>query len=244
MKNVLMMTIMEVPAPQDYHLHTTFSDGDSTPLSVIKACAAAGCKEIAITDHVDQRGNFAYVPEFRGTSDLPAYLKTIESLHSYGLAELGVKVHAGIELLTTSHAYRAEFRDHVAPWCERLGLILIEGRDDAGPVEVAIAAREVLHDLGIKAIPIVISHPEFDVLVEKVEVLVRNNIGLELNESKLSPAHKHGLDLVLDAAHEQGLEMPGFTLGSDAHVAADAGRIPLVYQHAKSRHLLDRLIWL
>ncbi len=231
-------------APQDYHLHTTFSDGESTPLSVVKACAAAGCKEIAITDHVDQNGSFAFVPEFRGTNSLPSYIEKIADLGEYALEELGVAVHTGIELSTTSHAYEAAFREYVAQWCEHLDIILVEGRDDAGPVNVAIAAREVLHDLGLKAIPIVISHPEFGGIIEKIEVLVRNNIGLELNESKLSPAHKQGLDLVLEAVHEQGIAIPSFSLGSDAHVASDAGKVSLVYQHARARGLLDHLIWL
>jgi histidinol phosphatase-like PHP family hydrolase len=235
---------MDAIAPQDYHLHTTFSDGESTPLSVVKACAVAGCKEIAITDHVDQHGNFAFVPEFRGTSSLHSYIEQLERLGDYALDELGVAVHAGIEFCTTSHAYKDAFCEHVAQSCDHLDIVLIEGRDDAGPVNVAIAAREVFHDLGLKAIPIVISHPEFGEIVGKIEALVRNNIGLELNESKLSPAHKHGLNLVLEAVHEQGIPMPRFTLGSDAHVAADAGKIPLVYQLARERGILDNLIWL
>jgi histidinol phosphatase-like PHP family hydrolase len=238
------MNSIDAPAPQDYHLHTTFSDGESTPLSVVRACASVGCKEIAITDHVDQHGSFAFVPEFRGTSSLGSYIENIESLREYAINELGVVVHPGIELSTTSHVYKAAFRDFVAPSCKNLDIILIEGKDDAGSVNVALAAREVLHDLGQKTFPIVISHPDFVKIAENVEVLVQNNIGLELNESKMSPAHKQGLDLVLEAVHAQGIDTPRFTLGSDAHAAADAGRIPLVYQHARARGLLDRLIWL
>ena len=237
------MNAIDAPAPQDYHLHTTFSDGDSTLLSVVRACASVGCKEIAITDHVDQHGSFAYVPEFRGTSSLGLYLEDIKKLGDYAMDELGVAVHPGIELSTTSHAYKTAFREYVAPSCKDIDIILIEGRDVAGPVDVAIAAREILHDLGLKAIPIVISHPRFGEIVGKLEVLVRNNIGLELNEAKLSPVHKQGLDLVLDAVREQSMGMPRFTLGSDAHSATDAGKIPLVYQHARARGLIKHLIW-
>ncbi len=235
---------MDVAAPQDYHLHTTFSDGESTMLSVIRACAAARCKDVAITDHVDQDGNFAFVPEFRRETTLRSYFTAIEELGEHAMAEFGISVHAGIELSTTSHDYKASFRKHVAPFCNQLEIILIEGRDDAGPVEVAIAVREVLHDLGLKTDPVVISHPEFSAMVEKAELIIRNNIGLELNEAKLSPAHKKGLTLVLDAVHEQGIGMPSFTLGSDAHAAKDAGKIPLVYQHAQACGLLSHLIWL
>ncbi|MEX2680971.1 MAG: PHP domain-containing protein [Candidatus Sigynarchaeota archaeon] len=231
-------------APQDYHVHTTFSDGESTPLSVARVCAAAGCAEVAITDHVDQDGNFAFVPEFRGRDNLRSYIDAIGRISEHALTKLGVSVHAGIEFCTTSHEYKASFRDHVAPFCDELDIVLIEGRDDAGPVEVAIAIREVLHDLGMKGMPVVISHPEFSMLVEKVDLIVRHNIGLELNEAKLSPAHKNGLDLVLATVHEQGLTMPRFTLGSDAHAATDAGKIPLVHQHARVKGLLDHLIWL
>nr|MDO8088226.1 PHP domain-containing protein [Candidatus Sigynarchaeum springense] len=223
---------------------TTFSDGQSTPLSVVKACAAAGCRDIAITDHVDQDGNFAFVPEFRGRDSIRSYLETIEKIGEHALADLGVSVHAGIELSTTSHEYKASFRDRVAPFCNELDIVLIEGRDDAGPVDVAIAVREVLHDLGMKELPIVISHPDFSMLVEKAELIIRNNIGLELNEAKLSPAHKKGLDLVLAAVHEQGIGIPRFTLGSDAHAASDAGKLPLVHRHARAMGLMSQLIWL
>src|SRR5512136_723128 len=123
---------MDVAVPQDYHLHTTFSDGESTPLSVIRACAATRCKEVAITDHVDQDGNFAFVPEFRGGNTLRSYFQAIEELGERAIAELGVSVHAGIELSTTSHDYKAAIRKHVAPFCNQLEIILIEGRDDAG----------------------------------------------------------------------------------------------------------------
>ncbi|MBN2151300.1 MAG: PHP domain-containing protein, partial [Candidatus Lokiarchaeota archaeon] len=223
--------------------HTTFSDGESAPPSVVKACAAAGCKEIAITDHVDQHGNFAFVPEFRKASSLRSYIQAIEELGDHALDELGVAVHVGIELCTTSHEYKAAFRDHVAPLCDQLELILIEGRDDAGPVDVAIATRGLLRDVGI-SIPVVISHPEFGEIAERIESLVANDIGLELNEAKLSPAHKQGLDLVLGAAREQGIPMPRFTLGSDAHAAADAGKLPIVHRHATALGLASRLIWL
>ncbi len=243
-QHVFPMSIMDLEAPQDYHLHTTFSDGESTILSVVKACAAAGCKEIAITDHVDQHGNFAFVPEFRKANSLRSYIEKIEAVGEYALAELGVAVHAGIELSTTTHDYKAAIREHIIPFCHQLDIILIEGRNDAGPVEVASTAKELLHDSGLTVIHVVISHPEFAGMVDKVERLVQNDIGLELNEAKISPAHKHGLDLVLEAARQQGIHAPRFTLGSDAHAATDAGKVPLVHRHAITLGLMDQLIWL
>ncbi|NMC04164.1 MAG: PHP domain-containing protein [Candidatus Lokiarchaeota archaeon] len=238
------MSRTDAPAPQDYHIHTIHSDGESTPISMVRACASAGCKEIAITDHVDQHGSFVFVPEFRKTTDLRSYIEEIGMLADRVMGELGVAVHAGIELCTTSHEYKAAFREHVARYCDALDIILVEGRDDAGAVNVAIMAREVLRDLGQAAMPIVISHPDFATIVKDIDAIVRNGIGLELNESKLSPAHKNGLDAVLEEARSLGIPSPRFTLGSDAHVATEAGRLPLACQHARARGLLDRLIWL
>jgi histidinol phosphatase-like PHP family hydrolase len=175
---------------------------------------------------------------------LASYIDEVDQLAVYAKEMLGVSVHPGIELSTTSLAYKAAFREFIAPSCTDLDIILIEGRDDAGPINVAIAVREILHDLGQKTLPVVISHPDFGKIAGQVEALVQNNIGLELNESKLSPAHKQGLDRVLETARSEGVDTPRFTLGSDAHAAADAGRVPLVYQHARARDLLDQLIWL
>jgi histidinol phosphatase-like PHP family hydrolase len=235
---------MQATNLHDYHLHTTFSDGENTPLSIIKACAAIGCKDIAITDHVDQQGDFVYVPEFRGTHNLQEYIEMLEELGIDALLEFGVQVHVGMELITRSPRYREAFREHVAPLCDRVELILVEGWDTEGPVDVAVAAREVLNEMGIKDVAICISHPEFADVLKDISTLVRNKIGLELNESKFSPAHELGLTRMLKIAIEQGLELPRFTLGSDAHVTTDAGKVPIVYQQAKKHGLINRLYWL
>lgn len=45
--------------PSDFHLHTLISDGDLTPIELLRLAAARGVKELAITDH-DTLGAYAW----------------------------------------------------------------------------------------------------------------------------------------------------------------------------------------
>jgi HisJ family histidinol phosphate phosphatase len=66
----------------DYHMHTTFSDGDSTIEEYVRAAEELGLSEIAVTDHVWRRSDWVaeYVDRIRAVD-----------------AETDVTVHVGLE---------------------------------------------------------------------------------------------------------------------------------------------------
>ncbi|HME50807.1 MAG TPA: PHP domain-containing protein [Candidatus Lokiarchaeia archaeon] len=235
---------MPDPRIQDYHLHSIYSDGDNTIPSIAHACDVAGCHEIAITDHVDQDGNLTFVADFRRDHTLQDYFKFIHDFKEESIAEYGVRMHVGIELSTTTSKYRDAIEKNIVPIADDIELVLIEGYDTSGPVSVAMAVRENLDDAGHEDLPIVIAHPDFAELIGDIEILVNNNIGLELNEAKFSPAHRQTLERILQEIDDQSLAMPRFTIGSDAHQANYAGRVDIVHAFAREHGLLENLTWL
>lgn len=57
--------------PVDYHMHTTYSDGDSTIAEYVERARELGLEEIAITDHVWRSSDWVadYVEEVRAVAD-------------------------------------------------------------------------------------------------------------------------------------------------------------------------------
>ena len=229
---------------QDYHLHSIYSDGDNTIPSIVRACDAAGCHEIAITDHVDQDGNLTFVADFRHDYTLRNYFHAILDFKDESIADYGVRLHTGIELSTTTSFYREAIEKNIVPLADSIEIVLIEGHDNSGALNVAIATRENLVNAGYENLPVIIAHPEYAELIGKIPILIDHDIGLELNEAKFSPALRQSLEVILQEIDEQSLMMPRFTLGSDAHQAAFAGKIDIVHAFAKNHGLLDNITWL
>jgi predicted metal-dependent phosphoesterase TrpH len=71
------------------HLHTVFSDGELSPLDVVRAHAAAGFRVIAITDH-DTLGGLDALGELsgHGVQILPGVELSIEDDPDHGLVEI------------------------------------------------------------------------------------------------------------------------------------------------------------
>jgi 3',5'-nucleoside bisphosphate phosphatase len=71
------------------HLHTVFSDGELSPLEVVRAHAAAGFRAIAITDH-DTLGGLDALGELtgHGVEILPGVELSIEDDPEHGLVEV------------------------------------------------------------------------------------------------------------------------------------------------------------
>lgn len=229
---------------QDYHLHSIFSDGDNTIPSIARACDTAGCYEIAITDHVDQDGNLAFVADFHRDNSLQDYFQAIQGFKEESIAEYGVTIHVGIELSTTTSFYRDAIEQNIIPLADNIELVLIEGYDNCGAVNVAMTTRERLVNAGHESIPVIIAHPDYKEVLSNIQMLIENGIGLEINEAKFSPVLRQGLENILQEIAEQSLPMPSFTLGSDAHQANFAGKIDIVHAFARDHELLENLVWL
>ncbi len=60
----------------DLHIHTNYSDGYSTPLSVIKTAVTKKLKRICITDHYSH-----YKPALNSIDELDNYYQTLTELN-------------------------------------------------------------------------------------------------------------------------------------------------------------------
>jgi len=49
----------------DLHLHTTYSDGESSPKILLEKVVAKGCEIFSVTDHDDIRANFKIIAELK-----------------------------------------------------------------------------------------------------------------------------------------------------------------------------------
>ncbi len=73
---------LEVPLDEDYHVHSTFSDGASTVAEIVAAARDRGLTRLCLTDHVRA-----------GTRWLPEYVREVRAQRTAGLA-----VTAGVEV--------------------------------------------------------------------------------------------------------------------------------------------------
>lgn len=72
----------------DYHIHTTFSDGESTPTEIIRAAKELGYDEIAITDH----DNVGGLEEARIAGEAVG-LRVIPGIELATVTEKGIGLH-------------------------------------------------------------------------------------------------------------------------------------------------------
>lgn len=79
----------------DWHLHTTFSDGQQSPSELIAAAERMGLENIAITDHYDPFDN-SLSNRYVGDDALIRHLDLVRELG----AASSIKVFAGIETAT------------------------------------------------------------------------------------------------------------------------------------------------
>ncbi|PJJ27292.1 PHP domain-containing protein [Lacrimispora celerecrescens] len=84
----------------DYHVHTTFSDGERTPKEVIDLAVALGIEKLAITDHFD-----VYDPGLSGhqktTGELLRHFDRIRNL----AGGKPITVYCGIETCTDEYGH-------------------------------------------------------------------------------------------------------------------------------------------
>ena len=80
----------------DFHLHTNYSDGYSTPLSVIKAAVTKKLKKICITDHYSH-----YKPALNSIDELNSYYQNLTELNRK-FSQIDVSIGIEVDLLSVN----------------------------------------------------------------------------------------------------------------------------------------------
>ncbi|MHA2000079.1 MAG: hypothetical protein ACTSU9_18360 [Promethearchaeota archaeon] len=214
-------------------------------MSLAIECAKSGCFDIAIADHVSEEGIFMYTSSGGGAGDLTTYINEIESLKAEIKDDLGVTLHAALEISSYTSDYKFHFRDTILPHMSHLDLILVDGWYLNDPVACARITRDVLDGDGRKGFPVFIAHPEYSSITgSNIHLISRKQIGLELNESKFSPTNRVDLERIVGLCESSGVPLPRLSLGSDAHSIADAGKVDIVLKFIKEHDLEKSLYFL
>jgi histidinol phosphatase-like PHP family hydrolase len=213
----------------DLHTHTLLSDGELLPFELARRAAAAGCKAIAFTDHVDA-SNIDIV--------VPRAVKAARKLR--GLS--GIEVVAGAEI---THAPPALIRELVKE-ARELGaaIVVVHGETLAEPV------AEGTNRAAIEAGADILSHPGL-ISTEDVLLAKEKSVALEITARK---GHSIANGHVAQMAVKFGAPI---VLNTDAHGPSDlitaetarkillgagmeAGRVQSVFD--SSRSILEKAL--
>ena len=85
---------MKAEVLKDLHIHTTYSDGYSTPLSVIKTAVTKKLKQICITDHYSHSK-----PALNTIDDLENYHRILTELKGK-FAQIELQIGIEVDLLS------------------------------------------------------------------------------------------------------------------------------------------------
>ncbi|MFX0100257.1 MAG: PHP domain-containing protein [Candidatus Hodarchaeota archaeon] len=226
----------------DYHIHSDFSDGDSSFQEIIKECAGCGCKDISFADHCGEDGRFMFSLGYRRNRNLEGYVTEITSLKVPSLEDLGVRIHAGLEISTWTDEYEEQFSEHVVPFIDDLDILLVDGWYIDDPVKCALQTLKIVKKACKNDFPVFIAHPDFDEITSQDVVnLMKHGIGLELNEAKFFLKEKLAWEKLMEELGKRNKKIPRIILGSDAHALHDSGRVGKVQDFATSMDLLDFL---
>ncbi len=216
----------------DGHVHSTWSDGASTPAENLAAAIAAGLEGMVMVDHV------------RRTTDwLPAMVRDVDALR----ASAALDVRIGVETKIMDATGRLDLPTRL----DGVQTVLIADHrfpGPGGPIEPAqvtawlragaVSPRHVLEDLvaamiaalGTVRLPAVLAHPfsllpkmglrETDVPPDALLALAarcrETDTAIEINEKWRCPGSP-----IVELMRVEGVRL---VVGSDAHDAPDVGR--------------------
>jgi histidinol phosphatase-like PHP family hydrolase len=230
--------VLGLPRVHDYHVHSVYSDGTGSIRSIADACVANDCFELAYTDHVDEHGEFIFCTagERRSIKD---YISEIRGIQ-WSRAATGLHVHPGIELTVLSGDVLDAIEADLVPQVDGLDLVLFDG-----PIDIVLGVRNALDNNGFVDLPLIVAHPDYTGFsVELIESFMARDIIFELNNAKISPAQRQGVERLLEIAETYAFGRPRFMLGSDAHASADAGIVDIVAQFALDLNIALDLLFL
>ncbi len=224
-----------VSISQDCHVHTTFSDGSGTMASNIIACSHTACDTIAFTDHVDEHGNFMFLPTFREQQGMQAYLAEIACARH---VDHRVRVVAGLEFMGRCTATVGSFLSAIEPHAAGLELLLVDGSCSSQPDAIAIQLHDRTRRKPFTNIHVAIAHPNFEQILQgDIEGLITRGILLELNESKFRRVDSKCVLDMMEIARECNIKKPRFITGTDAHSSLDVGKFPVLSTFLASNSL-------
>ncbi len=176
----------------DFHIHSTFSDGELIPAEIIRRAESIGYKALAITDHADH-SNIDLI--------IPRIVKVFKKIQPY----TKVVLIPGIELTHVP----PEVIPELAKEARKLGakIIVVHGETLVEPVKKGTNASAIQSDIDILAHPGLLS-------VEEVKEASNRGIYLEITARKghsLSNGHvaklafKYSAKLVINTdSHSPG----------------------------------------
>lgn len=178
----------------DFHTHTLLSDGELSPVELIRRAAVNGYTAVALTDHV-------------GLGYLGRVIEEVRRDCALAAEHWGLAVIAGVELTHVP----AKAIDRVAGEAKERGaqLVVVHGETIVEPVEPGtdLAALQSKH-------VDILAHPGL-ITLEEATLAAANNIFLEISARK---GHSLTNGHVLKMARLAGAKL---LLNSDAHAPAD-----------------------
>ncbi|MBN2157181.1 MAG: PHP domain-containing protein [Candidatus Lokiarchaeota archaeon] len=226
----------------DFHMHSNYSDGFNLIREMVEAAIDRDLKNIAITDHISASGHFLYTFS-KSRLSLENYLDEITRLRRK--YEKKIHIYAGVEITDDfvhtpkSHLLENKLYEYI----DFISLILIETILIAEPVRTALNVREYLNQIGDEQILVVFAHPDYSAMnFSTFQLLLKNRIGFELNESKLSERDAaFFLEFVNQLSQKEKKDLL-ITVGSDAHRVKDVGRLNFVFSIVEDNNLWKYVI--
>lgn len=169
----------------DFHIHSTFSDGELIPAEIVRRAEALGYKALAITDHGDH-SNFDLI--------IPRIVKVFKEIQPY----TKVVLIPGIELTHVP----PELIPPIAKESRSLGakIIVVHGETPVEPVKEGTNRAALESDIDILAHPGLITEEEVKEAAKRgiyLEISARKGHSLS-NGHVVALARKHRAKLVIN----------------------------------------------
>lgn len=169
----------------DFHIHSTFSDGELIPAEIVRRAEALGYKALAITDHGDH-SNFDLI--------IPRIVKVFKEIQPY----TKVVLIPGIELTHVP----PELIPLIAKESRALGakIIVVHGETPVEPVKEGTNRAALESDIDILAHPGLITEEEVKEAAKRgiyLEITARKGHSLS-NGHVVALARKHRAKLVIN----------------------------------------------